>query len=151
MGRRSILFFGMICVLMTIGACTAPVSENKEGGFAVLFDGTPLLSDEKIYYFGAPIGQITATIPAVNQVTQLIVRLQPEFATQVGDNLVFFAHAGRLEAVTLAKMFRPLQNGATLSGFTSKTDLRWFKLKTLLRDRVSAAGRRAEQLNRRLG
>jgi hypothetical protein len=151
MGRRSILFFGLVCVWVTIGACAAPVSENKEGGLAVLFDGAPLLSDEKIYYYGAPVGQITATIRAENQVTQLTVRLQPEFAAQVGDNLAFFAHAGRLEAVTLAKMFRPLQKGATLSGFTSRADLRWFKLKTLLRDRAAAAARRAGQLNRRLG
>lgn len=151
MGRRIILFIGVVCALMAIAGCTAPVQQSAQDGFGVVFDGAPLLSDEKIYYLGAPVGEIAATIGGGPRVTKLIVRLQPEFAARAGTHLAFFAHGGRLEAVLLATMGQPLQNGAILSGFTSKTDLRWFKLKTLLRDRAAAAGRRAELLNRRMG
>lgn len=151
MRRGSLCFIGVVCALIMIAGCSASEKPNPKGGVGVLFDNVPLLFDAGVYHLGSQVGEIVTTTNGVAGVTKLVVTLQPEFAAREGGNLAFYAHAGRLEAVTLANMGRPLENGAVLSGFTSKAGLYWFRLKTLLSDRVSSASRRAEQLNQRLG
>lgn len=153
MRRGSFFLIGLVCALILITACSGPAkqSPSPKGGVAVLFDGVALLSDQKVYFYGSPVGEIVGPANNAMGVTKLVVRLQPEFAAREGCNLAFYVNAGRLEAATLTSLGRSLESDTLLSGFTSKSGLQWFKLKTLLSDRINSAGQRAEELNRRLG
>lgn len=81
---------------------------------------------------------------------QVVIQLSPD-ALQTLGSPVFYVDRGRLEAERLDCLSSPLEKGALLCGLASKTELNWFKFKTVLRDRMAAARQRALFLRARFG
>ena len=136
------LFVALLVVAIIIGC--AP--QGNQEGYAVLFDGMVNIFEDAIYFNGNEVGRVLAKEVAGAGATKLTVALSPELVAETGNNLALYAHAGRLEATTLQRMGHTLEKDAPLCGFTSKSELNWFKIKTLLNDRIKAAKKRAAEL-----
>lgn len=126
------------------------VSKTSQDAIAVLFDGIANLCDQGVYLNGVRIGQVQSSQLGAGNVTRTNIQLSPE-AVQMLGNMVFYIDMCRLQAIELQGIGSPFQKGAPLCGFTSKAELKWFKFKTLLSDRIAAAKRRAMALQARFG
>ena len=147
--RRGIWFvIALMALMVSIGCAPQP---SQKAGQAVLFDGLVNLFDNGIYYRGTQIGSIQTTEAGKGNVTRVNIAISPEFAASMGDHIAFYVDGGRLEAAQLQTFGTPLEPGAPLCGFVSKAEFNWFKLKTLLYDRVGAARQRALALQARMG
>jgi len=146
--RRGV-WFGIVLMVLLIDAGCAP--QPSQDGQKVLFDGFTNVFDKGVYYRGTQIGTIQSTETGSANVTQITIAVSPDFKPQMGNHVVFYVDGGRLEAVQLQAFGDPLEKGTPLCGFASKAEFNWFKFKTLLNDRVSAARQRVLVLQARLG
>lgn len=138
--------FSITLIIAAVAFGCAP--QVKQDGNAVLFDGIINLYEEGVYFGGERVGSIQSREIA-GGITKLIIRLSPDFVAQTGNNLALYIHAGRLEAAMLQRIGQTLGKDALLCGFASKSELNWFKIKTLLNDRIDAAQKRAAALQMR--
>lgn len=136
------LFVALLIVALAIGC--AP--QGKQEGYAVLFDGMVNIFEDAIYFNGNEVGRVLTKEVGGAGATKLTVALSPELVAATGNNLALYAHAGRLEVSTLQRMGHALEKDSPLCGFISKAELNWFKIKTLLNDRINAAKKRAAAL-----
>ncbi|MFZ1985701.1 MAG: hypothetical protein WAU91_14880 [Desulfatitalea sp.] len=146
--RRGV-WFGIVLMVLLIGAGCSP--QPSQDGQKVLFDGLTNVFDNGVYYRGTQVGTIQSKETGSANVTRITIMVTPDFAPWMGNHVVFFVDGGRLEAVQLQAFGDPLEKGAPLCGFASKAEFNWFKFKTLLNDRVSAARQRALALQAGLG
>jgi hypothetical protein len=79
------------------------------------------------------------------------VQLAPDYTKEAGNHWAFYVEDGRLMGSKLSGSGQPLNSGDQICGFSSKAALNWFKVKTLLTDRVFKATQKAESLSRRFG
>jgi len=126
-------------------------SKEQQTGYPVLFEDPPNLYDDGVYDSGQRVGSIVSKEMGATGITRLVITLSSDFLNETGNNFALCAHAGRLEVDKLHTFGEPLSQDALICGFTSKSELTWFKLKTLLNDRVRAAQKRAKALQARLG
>ncbi|KJS30319.1 MAG: hypothetical protein VR64_16575 [Desulfatitalea sp. BRH_c12] len=151
---RAGIWFGFILMLAVFAGCAPPEASRvtSQEDYAVMFDGLANVYDQGVYLDGAQIGQIQSTEVGVGNVTRMMIRLSPQALQEMGTNTVFLVKMGRLEGLRLQGLgAEPLQKGAPLCGFTSTADWTWFKVKTLLNDRIVAAQKRAQALQLRFG
>ena len=122
---------------------------DSREGFHVMFKGVPKIYHTQVYHRSQIIGSIQST-EAINSGTSMVtIRIDPEFQQYAGQHWAFYVQSGRLTAGKLNSSGQPFQAGDPMCGFLSKSAFNWFKVKTLLSDRISQAGRRAEKLHRR--
>jgi len=144
------LWVGFTMTLLIVALTVGCAPQGKQDGYAVLFDGMVNIFEDGIYFNGKEVGGVLSKVENTSGVTTLSVSLSPEFVAEIGNNIAFYAHAGRLEATRLQRMGQALKKGEPLCGFISKSELNWFKIKTLLNDRINAAKKRAATLQARL-
>ncbi len=116
-----------------------------------MFEENPHINGDNVYWHGQTIGSIAGAQVGYNAITKVTVRLDAPFKQQAGHNWAFYVHRGRLMADRLSITGDTVTAGDYICGFSSKAALNWFKVKTLLKDRVSNAMRRADSLQRRFG
>lgn len=148
--QRSV-FIGILAVLVVLGISMIRVPESDDTGYMILFDDSPDIQSEKIYYVGREIGQIMSTDQGARDIIRIKAQLDEDFLQEMGNNMVFYPDHGRLTATRLQTVGEPLPKDAILCGFSSRITLGWFKLKTMLENRISAANRRAQSLYRKSG
>lgn len=141
-----------IAIMLVIAAgCSVQSTSRPVEGYYVMFDSLPELYDDAVYYAGAKVGAIVARTTGKMGGARMTITLEDRFARESGNAVVFYATRGRLEAEPLFMGAGLLQKGALLCGFSSKSGLVWFKFKTLLTDRSSAAKARALALQEKFG
>ena len=145
------LWVGFLVTLLVYVVATGCAPKDKQDGYAVLFDGQIHLYDDGVYYTGNQVGSIQSKQAGEGGITRLTIALSPDFVADTGNNLALYVHAGRLEVAKLQTLGQVLEKDALLCGFVSKSELTWFKIKTLLNDRIKAAQIRAAALQARLG
>ncbi len=127
-----------------------PVTSSQEG-IVVMFDANPRIYKQDVYYRGQLVGRVLNQEAGAGSVYKVTIRLLPEYGQAVGKHWVFYASSGSLNATQISASGEPLAVGDKVCGFSSKAALNWFKLKTLLTDRVYKANQKAEALSRRFG
>jgi hypothetical protein len=138
---------GMALLLFGLTGCSPSASTQE--GINVLFEDNPRLHKQEVYYSGKVIGQILDQLSGNGSVHKVTVRLNPDYAKEAGRHWVFYAENGRLHAAKIYASGQALDTGDKTCGFSSKASYNWFKLKTLLSDRVYKATQKAEALSRR--
>lgn len=119
------------------------------GGVNVFFENMPNLQGNQVYYKGELVGTVQSSSIGGFRVARLVVKLKDDFLRETGNNLAFYVRYGRLETIKLTSLGQPLGEKTPLSGFNSSMELNWFKIKTLIGDRVVAAEKRARYLEQR--
>lgn len=142
---------GFLVTLLIAVAATGCAPKTSVDGYVVMFEGPLSLSDQDVYFTGVKVGTIVSMETSASNVTRVVVSPDSDFKDQIGADIVLYAHAGRLEVSKLKNISEPLETGMPLCGFSSKSELSWFKFKTLLSDRVSAARKHALELQARFG
>ena len=149
MKARGLRIWGTIwlaVVLTGLAGCN-PSGSNREG-IHVLFENNPRISRPEVYYLSQLVGQVVDQKPGSGAAYRVTVRLNPEYGKEAGTHWVFYADNGCLNVSRLSGSGQPLAPGDNICGFTSKAALNWFKLKTLLTDRVYKATQKAKALSR---
>ncbi len=142
---------GVLLTLLIVVVATGCAPKTSGEGYVAMFDGPVSVADQDVYFTGVKVGTIAAMETSASNVTRVVISPLSEFKAQIGAHLVLYAHAGRLEVSRLKSIAEPLEEGMPLCGFATKSELRWFKFKTLLSNRVSAAQKRALSLSARFG
>lgn len=137
-----ITLFVISCVLNCHGS-------NSSEGIHVMFDGTPKIYHSQVFYHGQVVGQIQDQQIGNGSVTKVTIRIDPKFEQYSGRHWVFYTDSGRLTAGRLVSSGEPIVSGDRVCGFHSKAAFHWFKVKTLLSDRVSKAERQADKRYRK--
>lgn len=150
-GKRMRPWVAMLLVLFLTGLSACGPMASDHNGIEVLFDGNPRIYKENVYYQGVVVGQIVNQTAGKGMVYKMTVQLAPEYQKAAGKHWVFYADNGGLNVSRISPAGQPLNNGDKICGFGSKAALNWFKLKTLLTDRVYKANRIADELARRFG
>lgn len=132
--------------VMAVNGC----SPNTKGkGLNVFFENMPDLLDNQVYFRGEMVGTVQSFSTGGFRVAKLVVVLKDDFLRETGNNLAFVVRFDRLEAIKLSSIGQPLEKETPLCGFTSPMELNWFKVKTLIGNRIVAAEKRARTLNQR--
>jgi hypothetical protein len=147
--QRTFVVFFILTIILGISMIRVP--ESAESGNMIIFDDTPKLTSDLIYYADREIGKILATDEGNKKVVKITAQLDDAFLQEMGNNIAFYPDHGRLNATRLQAVGEPLPKDAIFCGFSSKIMLGWFKLKTILDNRISAANRRALSLYRQSG
>jgi hypothetical protein len=143
---------GILILIVVLGIGTLRTTPPQhDAGYAIIFDKMPNVSDERIFFSNEPIGKIQSRHEGAVGVVKLVVDLNADFLDQLGNNIAFYPEHGRLTADKLQTTGEALSKDAVLCGFTSKAAFNWFKFKTILSNRISAAGRRAQALMKESG
>lgn len=137
---------GLALVLFGLAGCNPSGSDQQ--GIHVLFESNPRLYQPDVYYFGQVVGQVIDQKQGAGTAYRVTVRLKPEYGKEASTNWVFYADNGSLNVARLSGPGRPLNPGDNICGFGSKAALNWFKLKTLLTDRIYKATQKAKSLSR---
>ena len=135
----------ILMTIIVIGGCDT----SRQSGIHVMFENNPHIVSDHVYWHGQIIGSITDIQNGNHAITKVTVRLEPEFSQHAGHHWAFYIDRGRLMPHRLSINGEAVSSGDHLCGFSSKAALNWFKVKTLLRDRVANAMRRADSLQRR--
>jgi hypothetical protein len=143
-----IMVHGVI-TLFLISSVFSCQSANEKEGIHVMFDGTPKIYHSQVFYQGQVVGQIQDQQIGNGSVTKVTIRIDPQFEQYSGRHWAFYADSGRLMAGKLVSSGEPMESGDRVCGFRSKAAFHWFKVKTLLSDRVSKAERQADKLFRK--
>jgi hypothetical protein len=143
---RVTLAVAMTMAMMVLGSGCEPQTKQTRRGYAVVMDSAPVLTDPSVYRWGQPIGEIVASQTAATGATRLDVSFTPDAQPLLTDNAVFYVWAGRLTHERLGAFGSPVQEGARFMGFPSKSQLRWFRFKTMFRRSADVAARRAQTL-----
>ena len=138
------LLFGF--TLLAVNNCT-PKTNGR--GLKVYFETMPNLQDNQILFKGELVGTVQTSSIGGFRVAKLVLVLQDDFLNETGNNLAFVVRYGRLEAIKLSSLGQPLDKETPLCGFNSSMELNWFKIKTLIGDRITAAEKRARSLEQR--
>ncbi len=139
-----------VAVLALVAVAVAAGCQNTNGdGIHVMFRGIPKIHHTEVYHHGRVVGFILDQSTVVGGASMVTIRISPDYKQHAGQHWAFYVDMGRLTAGRLNSSGNPLKTGDRLCGFQSKAAFNWFKVKTLLGDRISAAGRRAEKLHRR--
>ncbi len=144
--HRMQLFGTLGLVLLWLVGCDAASSKPD---VEVMFDGRPNIAQPQVYFANRVVGNITSRQMGKGSVEMMTIDLAPEFKKHIGRHWVFYVDNGLVRAARIGSAAKPLSEDARLCGFRSKSDLNWFKFKTLLSDRVYKASLRAEMLYRR--
>ena len=139
----------LVMALIGLMGCSPMVASQE--GIDVMFEGNPRIYKQDVYYRGQVIGQILNQEEGNGSVYKVSIRLVPEYDKEAGKHWVFYADNGGLNASKISAGGQPLTKGDKICGFSSKAALNWFKLKTLLSDRVYKANQIAGALSRRFG
>lgn len=146
---------GLWSVIALVGAIAGLVGcspmSSSQNGIDVMFEGRPRIYKQEIFYQGRSIGQILNQKAGNGSVYKVSIQLTPEYGKEIGKHWVFYVDNGALNASRIAPTGQPLTAGDKTCGFNTKASLNWFKLKTLLTDRVYKASQKAEVLSRRFG
>ncbi|MEJ2158467.1 MAG: hypothetical protein P8X96_24345 [Desulfobacteraceae bacterium] len=139
----------VVLVIITLMVFAGIVGCQPSGGegIHVMFKGVPKIHHTEVYHNGRVVGSILEQATDSNGASQVTIRIDPEFRPYAGHHWAFYVDMGRLTAGRLNSSGEPLQPGDLMCGFHSKAAFNWFKVKTLLRDRIAEAGRRAEKLH----
>ena len=148
---RHMLKAAVLLVMLgfTLSAVDSCSPNNHQDGYSVYFETMPNLQDNQVRYNGKTVGTVVSSATGGFRVAKLIVALNEGFAQEAGKNLAFFVRYGSLEATKLSSFGQPLDNETPLCGFNSSMELNWFKIKTLIGDRIAAAEKRAGYLSHR--
>jgi len=149
MKMRLLSAFALVTALILLTGCSPMVSDQE--GIDVMFEGNPRIFKQDVLYHGQVIGQILNQKAGNGSVYKVTIRLVPRYEKEAGKHWVFYADKGGLHASRISTTGRPLTVGDKICGFGSKAALNWFKLKTLLTDRVYKANQIAATLSRRFG
>ena len=145
---------GLLIAILILGIVvnrTPQTEQEKNKGYTVFFDAKPKLYGDLIYHANQQIGQILSSTEGAAGVLKLMVDLDRDFVDDMGTNIAFYADHGRLNVIRLQTEGPPASEDELFCGFSSKAGLNWFKFKTLLKNRISAAQRRAQDLHRKSG
>lgn len=142
--RHSLLMLLIVVIMTSLSGCA---SKSFQEGTEVMFKGPLFVNNDGVYFNGMSVGTIKSVDTDSANITKVVIVAQSDFKNQLGDRFVVYAHAGRLEMDALKSFGNPLDTGMPLCGFSSKSELRWFKFKTLLKDPVAAARERAQALS----
>jgi hypothetical protein len=140
---------GLALVFLALGGCNSSGSPRE--GIHVMFEGVPGIYKQEVLYFGQTVGQVLDQKAGQGSIYRVTIRLAPEFGNAAGTQWAFYVDNGVLNAAPLGGSGRQLAAGDAVCGFGSKAALNWFKVKTLLTDRVYKASQKAESLSRRFG
>ncbi len=140
--------FGMILMFLVLAGCQPG---GQQDGIHVMFEEKPRINGDGVFWHGQTIGTVSGIQVGNNAITKVTVRLDNPFKQHAGHNWAFYVHRGRLMADRLSITGESVATGDHVCGFSSKAALNWFKIKTLLNNRVSKAKRRAQSLERRFG
>ena len=139
-----------VAVMVLVAVAVAAGCQNTSGeGIHVMFKGIPKIHHAEVYHHGRVVGSIVDHSTVHGGASMVTIRISPDYKQHAGQHWAFYVDMGRLTAGRLNSSGNPLKTGDRLCGFHSKSAFNWFKVKTLLVDRISAAGRRAEKLHRR--
>lgn len=144
--KRVILFVLISFALIGLSGCQGT---DKSDGLRVMFASSPKIYYSEVYHRGRIIGAINSTDTTPGGTSMVTIRIAPEYEKYAGRHWAFYVDRGRLTAGKLNSSGQPVRSGDRLCGFLSKSAFNWFKVKTLLSDRISQAGRRAEKLHHR--
>lgn len=122
-----------------------------KSGIHVMFDAKPHIVDDNVYWHGKTIGAVAGIENGKTAITRVTVTLDSQFKAYAGHHWAFYVDKGRLMADRHSTTGKQLATGEAVCGFSSKAALNWFKVKTLLNDRVANAMRRAASLQQRFG
>ena len=124
-------------------------STDRSDALHVMFKSAPKIYHSEVYHRGRIVGAIQAVDTTSGGTSMATIRIDSGFQQHAGRHWAFYVDSGRLTAGKLNSSGIPLKPGDRLCGFLTKSAFNWFKVKTLLGDRISQAGRRAEKLHRR--
>ena len=133
-------------LLLTVNGCQ---TRSAQEGIHVMFDGAPKIYHHQVYFHGRVVGHIIDPVEGNGPVAKVNIQIDPEFREDSGQHWAFYVHNGRLAVGRLNSSGQPLMAGDRVCGFHSKSELSWFKVKTLLSHRISKANRRADKLYQR--
>lgn len=126
--------------------CTAQAPTE---GYTVMFESTPKLTRTGITYNGQQIGSVLSTETGPGDIAKMTVALDDDFIGQTGYAIVFCARRGGLEVERLRTVGDPMRQDDIFYGFASGSGLTWFKIKTIVGNRVRAVRKEAQKLHRR--
>lgn len=137
-----------IAVAMVAGVAGCQ-NTSGDGGIQVMFSGVPKIHHPDVYHHGRVVGSILEQSTVKSGASMVTIRITSDYKQHAGHHWAFYVDMGRLTAGKLNSSGHPVNAGDRMCGFQSKAAFNWFKVKTLLSDRVAKAGRRAEKLYRR--
>ena len=149
MGKK--LAFIDLAMILLVAIAGVTGCQNKAGGegVQVMFKGIPKIHHADVYHHGRVVGSILDQSAAADGTSMVTIRVASDHREQMGRHWAFYVDRGRLTAGRLGSSGASVKPGDRMLGFHSKAAYNWFKVKTLLKNRVSEAGRRAEKLHRR--
>lgn len=150
-GSKIRLWSAIALVIIFCGLMGCSPMTSSQEGIDVLFEANPRIYKQDVYYRGQTIGQVLNQEAGAGSAYKVTIRLLPEYGRAAGKHWVFYASNGSLNASMISASGQRLAAGDKTCGFGSKAALNWFKLKTLLTDRVYKANQKAEALSRRFG
>lgn len=135
--------------LVLLAAAAGCQGRSGKEGVYVMFEGNPGIYHNEVYYRGRIVGTIQNKEIKNGTTGRIAIKIDPDYRQYAGQHWAFYVDHGRLIADRLNSSGKSIQPGDTMCGFSSKSAFTWFKVKTLLGNRVLKAHRRAEKLNRR--
>lgn len=149
MGKRMKYIVVVVIALSTFAGVIGCQNTGGGDGIHVMFKGVPKIQTTDVYHNGRVVGSILEQSTVKGGASMVKIRISPDYKRHAGTHWAFYTDMGRLTAGRLNSSGSPLTPGDRVCGFHSKAALNWFKVKTLLSNRISEAGRRAEKLYRR--
>jgi hypothetical protein len=144
-------WIAIVLAMAGIGLAGCNPMNHSRQGQGVMFESPPRIYKQEIYYRGRTIGQILDQKTGQGSVHKVTIQLSPEYIEMADSNWVFYVDDGRLTAFRIAAFGNSPANGDYLCGFGSKAALNWFRLKTLLINRIHKARQIADARARRFG
>ena len=143
--RFHYIFLGLT-IITSIAVLNGCQPKADQEGIYVMFKGAPKIHRTEVFLNGRTVGKIQDQQTATGAVTKITIQIDPEFEHHAGHHWAFYVEHGRLTAGRLNTSGKPVKAGDRVCGFDSKSSFNWFKVKTLLSNRISTAMRRAEKL-----
>ncbi len=147
--EERIKYIAVVVISLIVVAVVTGCQDTAGDGIHVMFRGVPKIHHAEVYHHGRVVGSVLEQSTVEGGASMVTIRVSPDYKKHAGHHWAFYVDMGRLTAGRLNSSGSPLKPGDRVCGFHSKAALNWFKVKTLLGDRISAAGRRADKLHRR--
>ena len=133
-----------ICIALT--GCNLNTHTNT---YDVMFEKQPLLIDDGVYLRGNRIGTVVSNAKDTAPIGKLSIAIDGPYQELMRTNVAFYIDAGRLNLASFGGHGEPLDKETRLLGFKTKASLAWFKTRYLLKNRATAAAKKAEKLYQR--
>ena len=146
--RRSLL--RMLAGLVLMAALSGCMSQKVPDLYSVMFSHPPQIYQKDVYAGSIKIGEIISRESGSGGAVKLSVSIQSEFLPMMTTHAVFYVSGGRLNRETVDSYGAPLPIEVPVLGFTSKLSLAMFRVKTLLTQSASVAGRQAALLSQQM-